>query len=236
MRDVTLTKLLDKFRVEIKASGNAAHNAAVRDQQVLLLQTTQEWLWEDFTWPHLRVERTYRLQAGQRLYDVKNDLLIDRIERIETKVDGRWRELAAGVDAEHYAVHDSALNQRSSPARRWRIYEGEQIEIWPVPEANGTAETQEGYIKITAIRSLRPLVSGNDRCDIDDQLIYLYAAAKYLGETADGRVALNMANRRLARLKGELTPRRSFKMFGIQETPAPRQPHVGTYKPPSNFT
>jgi len=234
MRDVTLAKLLDKYRVEIKASGNAAHNAGARDQQVALLQTTQEWLWEDFTWPHLRIERVYRLQAGQRLYDVKTDMLIDRIERIETKIDGRWKPLTAGIAAQHYAAHDSSLDQRASPARRWRIYEGEQIEIWPVPDANGDPATQNAYIKVIGIRPLRPLVAAGDRCDIDDQLIYLYAAAKYLGETTEGKVKLNMANRRLARLKGELTPRREFKMFGIERTRASARLCVGQYRPPSN--
>ncbi|MGO3933451.1 hypothetical protein [Rhodopseudomonas pseudopalustris] len=234
MRDVTLTKLLDKFRVEIKASPSAAHNAGARDQQVALLQSTQEWLWEDFTWPHLRIERLYQLQAGQRFYDVKNDMLIDRIELIEVKVDGRWRRLDAGIDADHYAAHDSALDQRASPARRWRIYEGEQIEIWPVPDANGVLASQEGYIKVGGIRPLRPLVAGSDRCDIDDQLIYLYAAAKHLGMTEAGKVALNMANKRLARLKGELTPRREFKVFGLGDIAQPRRMFVGQYRPPSN--
>ena len=37
--------------------------------------------------------------------------------------------LDAGIDEEHYFAHDSELDQRCSPARRWRISEGEQIEI-----------------------------------------------------------------------------------------------------------
>jgi hypothetical protein len=234
MRDVTLTKVLDKFRVEIKASPSAAHNAGARDQQVALLQATQEWLWEDFTWPHLRIERFMQLQAGQRFYDVSNDFAIDRVEKIETRVDGRWLPVTPGIDSEHYAVHDSELDQRASPARRWRIYEDEQIEIWPIPDVNGTAADKENYLKVTGIRPLRAFQAAGDRCDIDDQLIYLYAAAKYLGMSVDGKVALNMANKRLARLKGELTPRREFKMFGLGDIKVPTKLYIGQYKPPSN--
>ncbi len=231
-RGLTLVKLLDGLRTELHASLNPAHNNQVRDKQVLFLQNTQEWLWEDFTWPHLRAHRNYRLQAGQFLYDVNADFDIDRIEKIETKFGGRWVELRPGIDASHYAAWDTELDQRASPARRWRIAENEQIEVWPIPSVNGDPALLEGYIKVTGIRRLRPLVADADRCDLDGQLIYLYAAAKASPATQEGKFALNLANKRLAKLKANLTPRRQFKMFGIGRTEAPRRPFVGQFRPP----
>jgi hypothetical protein len=231
-RGSTLVKLLDDLRAELKVSLNPAHNNQVRDKQVKFLQSTQEWLWEDFTWPHLRVHRNYMLQAGQFLYDVNVDFDIDRIEKIEAKVNGRWLPISPGIDAGHYVVHDTELDQRASPVRRWRIAEDEQVEVWPIPDTNGVVETLEGHIKVTGIRKLRPLVADGDRCDLDAQLIYLYAAAKSSPATQEGKFALNLANKRLARLKGNLTPRRQFKMFGIGRSEAPRQPFVGQFRPP----
>lgn len=232
-RNVTLVKLLDSLRTELHASLNPAHNNQVRDKQVGFLQSTQEWLWEDFTWPHLRVFKNYPLQAGQHLYDISADFDIDRIEKIEVKDGGIWRPVLPGIDAGHYAAHDTELDQRSWPVRRWRIAENEQIEVWPKPDQNGTAGDLEGYLKVTGIRKLRPLVADDDRCDLDAQLIYLYAAAKSEPESKQGKFALNLANKRLAKLKGNLTPRRQFQMFGIGRCEPPRRMYVGQYRPPS---
>lgn len=233
-RGVTLVKLLDKMRAELHASLNPAHNNQVRDKQVAFLQSTQDWLWADFTWPHLRAFRNYKLQAGEYLYDASNDFDIDRIEKIEVKFGGRWCPLDPGIGAEHYLAHDTELGQRASPARRWRIAENEQIEVWPIPDTNGDPTTLEGHIKVTGIRKLRPLVADADRCDLDDQLIYLYAAAKADPASQHGKFALNLANKRLAKLKGNLTPRRQFKMFGIGRQAGFSRPFIGHFRPPGS--
>ncbi len=231
-RNITLVKLLDNLRTELHLSLNPAHNNQVRDKQVAFLQSTQEWLWEDFNWPHLRTERNYPLQSGQHLYDIGSDFDIDRVEKIEVKDGGVWRELVPGIDAGHYAAHDTELDQRSWPVRRWRIAEDEEIEVWPKPDTNGTAADLEGYIKVTGIRRLRALVADSDRCDLDAQLIYLYAAAKSEPDSKHGKFALNLANKRLAKLKGNLTPRRQFKMFGIGRCEPPRRMFIGQYRAP----
>lgn len=232
-RGITLGKLLDNLRTELHASLNPAHNNQVRDKQVAFLQSTQEWLWADFTWPHLRAFRNYALQAGQYLYDISNDFDIDRIEKIEVKFGGRWRELHPGIDRVHYFLHDTELDQRSWPVCRWKIAENEQIEVWPIPDANGDPTLLEGYLKVTGIRRLRPLVADSDRCDLDDQLIYLFAAAKSEPGTQQGKFALNLANKRLAKLKANLTPRRQFKMFGIgRDSNHLHRPYVGQFRPP----
>lgn len=86
---------------------------------------------------------------------------------------------------------------------------------------------------MTGIRRLRPLVDDDDRCDLDAQLIYLYAAAKSEPESKQGKFALNLANKRLAKLKGNLTPRRQFKMFGIGRSEPLDRMYVAHYRPPS---
>jgi hypothetical protein len=231
----TLVKLLDQLRAELHTSLNPAHNNQIRDKQVHFLQKTQEWLWEDYNWPHLRLMKNYPLQAGQFKYDIGADFDIDRIERIEVMNAGRWMKLGDGFDSTYYAAHNSELDQRADPARRWRIIEDQQIEIWPIPETNGDATTLEGYIKVTGIRKLSPLVADTDRADIDDQLIFLYAASSYSPDSKEGKMALNRGNKRMAKMKGRLTPRRQFKMFGVgnSDTVA-RRPIVGQYRPPGS--
>lgn len=232
-RNTTLVKLLDDLRAEARMSLNPAHNAQNRPAQVKALQREQERLWEDFDWPHLRVERQVPIQAGQRYYETPEDMQIDRIERIEIFADGDWCRLTPGIDGAHYSIWNSDLDQRSWPPRRWKIHEDEDIELWPISDTNGDPTTREGYLKFTGIRNLRPLVADADRADLDDVMLVGYCAAQILAASGakDAKLKLDAANSRYSRLRGKLTPRREFKMFGIGEQPVQRRLTISSYKP-----
>ncbi len=235
-RKTTLVKLLDDLRAEARLSLNPAHNIQNRPTQVKHLQRVQEWLWEDFTWPHLRVERQVPLQAGQRYYAPPEDMLIDSIEKIELYTDGAWRLIRPGIDPEDYTAWNSDLDQRSWPPRKWDIHEDEEIEIWPIADVNATEATREGYIKFTGIRNLKSLVDDGDRADLDDRLLVLFAAAEMLAASnaADAKLKLDLAQARYAKLKSRLTPRKQFRMFGVGEPLAPRRITISQYRRPEN--
>lgn len=221
-RGKTLLKLLDDLRAECRLSLNPAHNSQVRDTHIMHLQRVQEWLWDDFNWPHLRVERTIPCQAGERIYEPPAELSIDRLERVQFRDGDTWLDLCAGIGAEQYNIWDSELDQRSWPIERWRIWEDQQIEVWPIAVDNADPVSLNGYLKFIGIRDLSPLVNDGDRADLDDRLIVLYAASEILAAAGakDAQLKLNQANKRYAKIRGELTPRRSFRMFGNQ---APRK-------------
>src|ERR1700743_854361 len=103
-RNTPLSLLLDNLRAEARQSLNPAHNADVRQQQVKLLQKHQQRLWEDFTWPHLRVERQIQVQAGQRYYSPPADMAIENIERIDIFRDGGWVPLRPKIDTYVYST------------------------------------------------------------------------------------------------------------------------------------
>lgn len=214
-RGTTLLRLLDMYRAECRLSLNPAHNAQARSTQVYALQRWQNWLWTEYAWPLLRVDRYVPLQNGQRYYDTPEDLDIDRITSVEVKLDGNYHMLNAGIDAAHYSVHDSELDARDYPSQNWRITEDEQMEIWPIPDRNYDAATGDARLKITGIRTLKPLVDDDDRADLDDYLIVLYAAAEHLAATGSKDAALKQqaANARFSRLRDHQTPRRTFKLF-----------------------
>lgn len=228
-RGATLGSILNDVRVEAKLSTSAALNVQDRERQVYLIQREQERLWEETDWPHLRVERFIPLQIGQRFYDMsaclneagatKGDLAFDRIEMVEVKDGGEWRPLRYDIDRRQYAAHDSALDERASPALTWRIYEDEQIEIWPIPDTAAVSATQEGYLRITGIRQLATLVDDDDRADIDDRLISLYVAARLLAsqKSPETELVLATAKRLKGRLTGNLKKSPGFQMFGVGE-------------------
>lgn len=209
-RGTTLEKLLNDLRAACRISLNSAHNAQHRDAQVQSLQRKQEWFWNDFAWPHLRVERTIELQAGQRYYDLPDDLDITRINHIEVRNSSIYQFVKPGIDAAHYAAFDSDLDVRSWPVQRWQITEDEQLELWPVPDSNFDPDTLEGRLKITGIRKLKPLIADGDRADLDDQLLVSSCAADYLAATGakDAQLKLDQSNRIYAKFRGQLMPRR----------------------------
>lgn len=214
-RNQTLLKLLQDYRAEIRASGNAAHNASAREQQVHILQRTQEMLWEKHDWPFLRVERFFDVQAGQRYYDTPEDITIDRVETLSVRYGEEWCPLGETITNEHLSTWDSDLDERSWPVERWQVYEGEQIEVWPIPADNADATSLEGRVKLVGIRSLRPLVADDDRADLDDRLIVLYAAAETLAarKADDAGLKLQLAQQRENTLIGNMSKIKKFSLF-----------------------
>ena len=230
-RNSTLEKLLNAFRAECRLSLNAAHNNQTRDGHIILIQRQQEWLWEDFDWPHLRVERYIDVQAGQRYYAMPEDLAIDRVQRIEGRFDNVYCTLKPGIYAENYSAYDSEKDERQWPVQRWQITENEQLEVWPIPDANFDSNTLDGRIKITGIKNLRPLVAMSDRADLDDQLIVLHAAAEYLAATGakDAQVKMDKATATYAKLRGHLQARKVFSMFGVGQSRRVRKVPIAVY-------
>ncbi len=218
-RGKTLLKLLQDFRAEIRASGNAAHNASAREGQVVLLNRVQEDIYDRHDWPTLRIERTIDLQAGQRYYDTPADINMDRLENIEVRYGAQWVPVQYGIDASHYSTWDSYLDERSWPVERWRIYENEQIEVWPVPAANAVPATLEGRMKVFGIRSLPPLVADSDVALMDDRLIVLYAAAESLAASGskDAPEKFRRAQERERMLTSNMSKIKTFSLSGSSD-------------------
>lgn len=215
-RNKTLLSILQDYRAEIRASGNAAHNNSARDNDIRLLQRVQETLWEEHDWPHMRVRRTLNLQAGQRYYDAPDDLPIDRIETIHVRYSEEWMPLGDGIFDGHYSAWDSDLDQRSWPVERWQVFENDQIEVWPVPADDYNATTLEGTLRVTGIRALRDFVADDDRADLDDRLIYLTAAAETLAASGakDAPLKMRAAGKRKDMLLGNQSKVKNFSLFG----------------------
>lgn len=234
-RGTTLDKLLLDLRAACRISLNAALNSQHREAQVQSLQRKQEWFWGDFAWPNLRVDRYIELQAGQRYFDMPVDLDIDRISHIEVRFGSIWLRLKPGIDASDYAAFDSDLGIRSFPPQRWRITEDEQLELWPIPDSNFDPLTLDGWLKITGIRTLKPLVADDDRADLDDQLLVKSCAADYLAAQGakDAQLKLDEANRLYVKLRGRWMPRKKFTIgVGTGDTQVKKVP-IAIYNKPT---
>lgn len=219
----TLGWVLREFNVLCGNSLNPAQNAGKRDEFVERLRMVQENLWTDYAWPHLVVDRYIEVQAGQRYYSPEyavradgspgNDWAIDRIVGFGVRDNDTWFSLGATIGRWEYSWQDSDMGERSWPIRAWRIYEDEQIEIWPVPDKGFDATTREGWLRVSVVRDLKPFKDDSDRCDIDGLLIALYAAAEVVKGEEGGKL-LGRAQRRQKKLQAGLAPRTSVRIGG----------------------
>ena len=202
----TLEQLYEDLRKEVFDSVGAAHGAASYEHYTYRLQRAQKYLYDMHDWRHLMVDRDVQLQKGLRYYDLPGDLNIDRIKAIRLKFGSSWLKLSKGIRQTHYTIHDSDSDERSDPVRRWDYYmpgTNPQIEIWPVPSADGTASTLENYIRLSGIRALSPLVGPSDRADLDNMLIVLSAAGDILAKrnSNDAQLFLQRAQQRMRMIK-----------------------------------
>lgn len=215
-RGVSLGQLLEDVRAEVGHSLQPNLGKASRDVLIGMIQRVQKRLWEDYSWPHLKVTRDIEIQAGQRYYDLPNDVVFERVERVETKHGDYWTKLHYGIGAAQYNQHDSDRGVRSSPIRRYDAYENNQIEFWPIPENNSDTTTGTDSIRIYGIRNLSPFIATSDLADLDDQLIVLYAAAEVLTrqKQSDAQNKLAQAQAHYQRLKARMSKTDTFVIGG----------------------
>jgi hypothetical protein len=224
MRGQTLGELLSDLKAECGYSQNAAHGINNRETLVQILKRTQRRLWSDWDWMHLRVSRDTRLMAGERYYGCPDDLSYERIDAAEVKFGGQWKPLCFGINERQYSIYDPRIDERSWPIERWDIAEDPAplspgtIEVWPVPSDSGTAPApgsdDEGWFRLTGIRNLRNLVVDADRCDLDGDLIVLFAAAEILSRDRkeDAQAKLQAANKLYMMLRGNQEKNRTFNL------------------------
>lgn len=219
-RGTTLGQLIEDLRAEAGHALAPSLGASTRDVFINVLRRQQKRLWEDYSWPFLRVSRDVAVQAGLRYYNIPNDMTWERIERVEFKWGDRWQKLEYGIGYEHYNQYDSDLDIRSYPVYRYREAENNQVELWPVPSENGSLTTRDGIVRFTGIRNLSQFTADADRADLDDQLIVLFSAAEVLArqKTNDASSKLAQAQAHYARLKARNSKSESFVMGADEPT------------------
>lgn len=215
-RGTQLTVMIEDLRSEVGHSLQASLGKQTRDVLINTLQRTQKRLWNDYSWPFLSIRRDISTADNQRYYDIPADLVFERIERVEFKWGDQWHKIEYGIGAEEYNQYDSDQGVKSYPVYRYDAYEGNQIEIWPIPNVDTNATTGSGKLRITGTKNLSNFISDSDTADLDDQLIVLYAAAEILARQRqpDAQSKLAQANAHYARLKARSAKSEMFILGG----------------------
>ena len=245
MRGKTLGECLTGLRVELRLSLNPAHNVQVRDTQVQILQRTQEWLWENYSWPHLRVERYLRPQINQRFYDpagckkidqntgdlvAAGDVKIDRIDKFELRDGDVWVPVDPGIPVRLFNQWDSDAGETAWPIRRWQIAEDDNVEFWPLPDQDGDETTLANMARFVGTRNLSAFTDDAHTADLDDQAIILFAAAK-LAPSNEKNDYIAQGQQRMRDIRANANIRRRIRLFGKpRETRQLRGPPTVYYR------
>jgi hypothetical protein len=199
-RGTTLLELREMLRAEIGASSNVGMGVNTIDQYDHLLRRTQQRLWADHDWDFAYIERDTNLVASQRYYSFGVDIDPDNISSAHIKYGDIWHNLEYGIGPQQYNFQDSDIaGNKSEPVVRWRHYENDQFEVWPVPSSAGQK------VRFKAIKKLSNLNLPTDTAELDDNLIVLFSAAEVLARTkaADAQAKLAQATTHYARMKGK---------------------------------
>lgn len=215
-RGTQLIDLVTQLKAEVGASASVALGIDKTASYKQKLRRVQEHLYNDYDWPHLRVDTSKALVAGSRFYDPPTSpysLNYERIEEVVVYYSGQPHEVKRGIGFEQYAAYDPEQNQRADPTQRWDIrWTGtkEQIEVWPLPASGDMT------LRFLGIRPLRDLISDDDVTDLDDNLIVLFTAAEIMGgkKSEAAQSVLAAANSLYTTLKGRTKGGSTMATYG----------------------
>jgi hypothetical protein len=221
MRGRTLTQLLESVRLE---SGRSSSTTLGQNEEPALKQRINriyEFFWFDHSWPHLKImDADKSVAAGVYEFDPPTAIDLETIEKVACRFGDKWHPMGRGINTELYNALDSEADERSFPIENYDIqYTGAaaQIVVWPRP-------SQDTTVRFQGRRAFAKLVNGSDVCYLDDQIIYLHAAAELLAKAEDpmAESMASAARRRLNIMKYGLGKNRNSKFnLGGQQSVEP---------------
>jgi hypothetical protein len=199
MRGKQLQEVVAQLRAETGRNQSVAVGTSELDNLKEQIRRMQELLYDDYDWPFLTIERSIVLSAGQRHYDFPTDINYDRLNKVKFKYGGVYTDVERGITFDDLSIYDSNEDERSSPLLKWDVRNtgtSEQLEVWPIPN-------EEGTLHFFGTKKLSSLVEDEDRLDLDDRLVVLFAAAEILAKqkSPDAKNKLDLANARLLKLR-----------------------------------
>jgi len=128
------------------------------------LRRAQEFLYWHYNFNELKKVYDWTVNAGQTLYDWPDDMEPRQASSLRVLVSEQWRPLEEGVEY----FHDSYVDSRDYPKRYDRKA---QLEIYPQPD-------QQYTLRCDYYSRLGAFTQENDKCTIDELLVFAYALAK----------------------------------------------------------
>jgi len=191
--NVTLAKLIEGVQHETSMSATPNVGQNFRANLAYKLAAEQEYLYQDFQWPHMKGTLTNGwfdkvTVAGQRYYNYPTDMDAQHLPALYRKHGDTFAPVPRGIAVEDYNAFNSDDEVGSDPVLKWSPHTAAQFEVWPIPQTDGLT------LRFTGRRALRALLAESDPCDLDSQLLILRVAAQVL-ERRDTKAAASVQKR-----------------------------------------
>lgn len=221
MRGTTLNVLVQLLRRELRVAESPALGKNSHESYCHALRSAQDRLFTEHDWPFKKIKRDITLQAGARYYNPPADLDLENIRSANCYYNERWLPVERGIAYEDRNTYDAENDDRSDPVLKWDLHNdqatnSDMVEVFPLPLTNDLIVRFDGQ------RKLRPLLANNDKCDLDDLLIVLTAAAD-LVPAKDATRARQKADRHLFGLRRNLSNNKMFVSGGGSDPTAEKQ-------------
>ena len=208
MIGVTLGQLVQDLRMEIGAATQVGQGVSVLPKHQYICRRTQEWLYDDFDWPHLQFNLDIPINIGQRYYSFPAAANVNPFRVVQgypsVYYNSRWYPVRYGIGPAEYNLSDPMQSMAQDPIWRWQRYNDQsqgqqQFEIWPVPAATS-------LLRFRILQNLPSLIAANDTAVLDDKLIVLTAAAELMQSMKDPGFQMKQAaaKARYAAMKGNM--------------------------------
>jgi hypothetical protein len=169
----TLDELIEGVQLEVGHSTAPGVGQNFRETIAAAIRKEYRRLHADFDWPHLLEWGTANVAAGAKLIDLPDGVELAQLSGIYHKLpNGFWRPVQRTLNVLDYNEVDSDAGARRDPVCKWRAV-GEQVEIWPLP-------TTAGQLRFVYKSKRAPLAVAADTCDLDEELVVLFASANLL--------------------------------------------------------
>lgn len=187
-RRTTLLELLTMLRSELGRSDNPAVGVSDVPRLRYELNKAYESVRDRKRWPHLyKIFDKIDLQAGEQFYDFPSDLDYNVVEGVFVWWNGRPYEIKRGISVEDFNSYDSTSDERANTVQKWDVRDTgtrEQVVVWPIPSDN------EQDLQFVGWKKFSRLVNNADRCEVDDLLVVLLAAAAIDKDRAKEKMAM----------------------------------------------
>lgn len=200
---VQLSQLRRLLRAETGQTLNVAQGSNAQGLYDIMLERTQQELWESYEWPHLRFTVDMPLATGQRYYSYPAGITFESVNRVWCQDGQQWLPVKYGIDVPDYGANGGE-DARAFPVRHWsnrveivsgKVVPAGKIEVLPVP-------SKDGVLRFVAQAKPNALQADADICVLDSTLIVLYAAAEILAaqKAENAGLKLQKAQQYLRRL------------------------------------
>lgn len=189
-RGTQLRELINMLRAELGQSLQRSTGINSVESSKYALRNTYQWLYDDYDWPFLKIERDLSLAKGQRYCTLPGDLAFEGVDYVWTRSERDWLPVRLGIDSARYS--EVSPTETRDPILLWDAYGDNQIEVWPPPAS-------EVPLRVCGVRKFEPLLDEKDVCLLDDLMVVWWTVARSAptAKSGSGALFIELAKSRL---------------------------------------